>query len=289
MPSSNDAADDDDGGRTALRRMNHPTITSAEFALFQRFIFQKAGITLSSAKESLVGGRLGKRLASCGVDSYQEYFRMLASGEHPDEVQTAIDLLTTNETRFFREPKHFTLLAQLAAEARARPAGRFRVWSAASSTGEEPYSIAMVLADRLEGDTWEVVGSDISTRVLERARIGHYPMERAADMPAHYLKRFCLKGLGRHEGTLLIERTLRSRVQFRQVNLNLPLPSLGMFDVIFLRNVMIYFNADTKREVVGRLLALLRPGGHFIIGHSESLHGIHTGLVTLGPSTYRKP
>lgn len=288
------APDDDDDdeanrGRAASRAINPPTISSAEFALFQRFIFQKAGITLSSAKEALVGGRLARRLVTCGVDTYKEYFQMLASGQHPEEVQTAIDLLTTNETRFFREPKHFALLAQVASEARARPGARFRVWSAASSTGEEPYSIAMVLADRLEGDTWEVMGSDISTRVLERARVGHYPMERAADMPAPYLKRFCLKGLGRNQGTLLIDRTLRSRVQFRQINLNLPLPSLGMFDVIFLRNVMIYFNDETKREVVGRLLAALRPGGHFFIGHSESLHGINSGLVTLAPSTYRKP
>jgi chemotaxis protein methyltransferase CheR len=290
VPSSNDAADDEDSrGRTAVRLVNAPAISSAEFALFQRFIFQKAGITLSSAKEALVGGRLARRLASCGVDTYKEYFHMLASGQHPDEVQTAIDLLTTNETRFFRESKHFDLLARLATEARGRTAGRFRVWSAACSTGEEPYSIAMVLADRLEGETWEVVGSDISTRVLERARIGHYPMERCADMPAHYLKRFCLKGLGRNQGTLLIERTLRSRVQFRQINLNHPVPALGMFDVIFLRNVMIYFNDETKREVVGRLLAALRPGGHFFIGHSESLHGIHGGLVTLAPSIYRKP
>jgi len=264
------------------------TITDTEFGRFQRFIFEAAGITLSSAKKALVCGRLSKRLQANRLSSYTEYFELLSSGKSAEEVQTAVDLLTTNETYFFRESKHFELLRGLALGALARPQP-FRVWSAASSTGEECYSIAMVLADCLGSAAWDVVGSDISSRVLQRARVGHYPLERTRHIPPDYLKRFCLKGTGEQEGTLLVERQLRSRVSFAQVNLNTELPRLGSFDVIFLRNVMIYFNGDTKRQVVARVLSLLKPGGHFCIGHSESLNEISTAVLQVAPSIYRKP
>lgn len=264
------------------------TISDNEFGLFQRFIYDAAGITLSSAKKALVCGRLAKRLQACNLGSYSEYFKLLTSGQNGAEVQTAVDLLTTNETYFFREPKHFELLreAALASPTRSQP---FRVWSAASSTGEEAYSIAMVLADTLGDTAWEVTGSDISTRVLQRARQAHYPMERCRQIPQGYLKRFCLRGIDEQQGTLLVDRTLRSRVQFMQVNLNTTLPRLAAFDVIFLRNVMIYFNGDTKRQVVARILEQLKPGGFFCIGHSESLNDITTALTQVAPSIYRKP
>lgn len=267
--------------------MSSITITDQEFIQFQRFIHDAAGINLSPAKKALVGGRLSRRLQQCGVKSYGEYFKLLNSGDAPAEAQTAVDLLTTNETYFFREQKHFDFLRKWisASDGRTQP---FRVWSAASSTGEEAYSIAMVLADCLKDVPWEVVGSDISLRVLQRARAGHYTMERARHIPQSYLQRFCLKGIDAQQGTLLIERSLRSRVQFTQVNLNTALPELGVFDVIFLRNVMIYFNNDTKRQVVARVLSLLRPGGYFCIGHSESLNEITDALDPVAPSIYRK-
>jgi len=262
-------------------------ITEREFMQFQRFIYDAAGIFMANGKQALVSGRLAKRLAHYQLDSYSDYLRLLESRAQPTELQVAVDLLTTNETYFFREPKHFTLLRDLALDARDN--GRtLRVWSAASSSGEEPYSIAMVLADVLGEAPWEVLGTDISTRVLERARTGHYPMERASQMPDAYLKRFCLKGQGSEAGTLLIERSLRQRVQFQHLNLNQSLPRLGSFDVIFLRNVMIYFNLETKRQVVARLLAQLRPGGYFLIGHSETLNDINDTLVPVAPSIYRK-
>jgi chemotaxis protein methyltransferase CheR len=264
------------------------TITDTEFSQFQRFIFDAAGITLSAGKKALVSGRLSKRLQAHRLGSFTDYFKLLSSGKADAEVQTAVDLLTTNETYFFREPKHFELLRS-AATAAAGQAQPFRVWSAASSTGEECYSMAMVLADCLGGASWDVVGSDISTRVLQRARLGHYPMERTKHIPQHYLKRFCLRGTGEQAGTLLVERELRSRVSFAQVNLNADLPRLGSFDVIFLRNVMIYFNGDTKRQVVARVLSLLKPGGHFCIGHSESLNDISSAVQQIAPSIYRKP
>jgi len=264
------------------------TLTDTEFTRFQRFIFDAAGITLSAGKKALVCGRLAKRLQANELSNYTEYIELLSSGRASAEVQMAVDLLTTNETYFFREPKHFEMLRELAqgAASRSQP---FRVWSAASSTGEECYSIAMVLADCLGDTAWDVVGSDISSRVLARACTGHYPLERTKNIPPTYLKRFCLKGHGEQEGTLLIDRQLRNRVSFAQVNLNTELPKLGSFDLIFLRNVMIYFNGNTKRAVVERVLAPLKSGGHFFIGHSESLNDISSAVQQVAPSIYRKP
>lgn len=263
------------------------SISDEEFVQFQRFIYDVAGISLSCAKKALVGGRLSRRLRDCAVPSYGAYFKLLDSGEAPGEVQIAVDLLTTNETYFFREQKHFDFLRTLVA-APPRPGHPLRVWSAASSSGEEAYSIAMLLADCLSGERWEVLGSDISLRVLRRARTGHYPLSRARHIPEAYLRRFCLKGTGPQQGTLLIERGLRERVQFAQVNLNAAFADMGPFDVIFLRNVMIYFDNDTKRGVVARVLAQLRPGGHICIGHSESLHEISDAVVAVAPAIYRK-
>jgi chemotaxis protein methyltransferase CheR len=263
-------------------------ITDTEFTRFQRFIFDAAGITLSPAKKALVCGRLSKRLQAHRLENFGEYFALLSGGQAADEVQTAIDLLTTNETYFFREPRHFDYLGAWAAEAAGRR-GSFRAWSAASSSGEEGYSMAMVLHDRLGPEGWDVLGTDISQRVLQRARAGHYPMERARHIPPGYLQRYCLRGTGPQDGTLLVERALRQRVSFSHVNLNVALPRLGSFDVIFLRNVMIYFSGDTKRQVIARVTGALKPSGYLVIGHSESLHDLGTSLQQMAPSVYRKP
>ena len=269
--------------------MTHPPLLSdQEFRQFQAMIYDIAGISLSDAKKPLVSGRLSKRVREHGVASFGDYFRILMQKDQRAELQIAIDLLTTNETYFFREPKHFDFLRQQMPQMQ-RPGKTFRVWSAASSSGEEPYTIAMILADVLGDSAWEVVGSDISTRVLETARKGHYPMKRIEGIPRQYLSKFCLKGVGPQEGTFLIDRSLRSRVSFQQANLNEVLPKLGEFDVIFLRNVMIYFDMQTKRQVVARMLPLLRPGGYFIVSHSESLNGITDALKVVTPSVYRKP
>lgn len=271
--------------------MNVNTITDSEFIQFQRFIYDAAGITLPPAKKALVNGRLAKRLHHYQLRTYGEYFQLLINGKEPQEAQIAVDLLTTNETYFFREQKHFDLLHELATTHGKATASRpqaFRVWSAASSTGEEAYSIAMLLADRLGDGPWDVLGTDISSRVLQQARNGHYSNERTTHIPPSFLKRYCLKGFADQEGTILVDRSLRQRVQFAQVNLNMALPTLGKFDVIFLRNVMIYFNGETKRQVVARVLTLLKPGGYFFIGHSESLNDISTAVKVVAPSIYRK-
>lgn len=262
-------------------------ITDIEFAQFQRFIFDAAGITLPESKKQLVTSRLFKRLNHWSFTSFSEYLQLLNKGGENEEIQTAVDLLTTNETYFFREMKHFDFLRQRATAACGQKQP-FRVWSAASSSGEEAYSIAMVLADCLGNTPWEVIGSDISTRVLQRASRGHYPLERTSHIPPAYLQRFCLKGIAEQHGTLLVDRNLRSRVHFQYMNLNVALPQIGMFDVIFLRNVMIYFSNDTKRQVVARVLSVLQPGGHFCVGHAESLNDISTAVSLFAPSIYVK-
>lgn len=266
--------------------MLNPSLNDTDFAHFQQMIFNIAGISMTPAKKDLVAGRLAKRLKYHGLDSYGAYFQLL-SRQH-EEVQVAVDLLTTNETYFFREPKHFDFLRDRILP--SHPRGQaFRVWSAACSSGEETYTLAMVMAGHLGEAAWEILGSDICTRVLDKARAGLYPMERLRGIPPAALRAFCLKGVGSQEGCFMVDPALRRRVRFAQINLNEHLPEVGEFDVIFLRNVMIYFQAETKRQVVARLLAKLRPGGFFIVGHSESLNGLAQELETVAPSIYRKP
>lgn len=263
-------------------------ITDQEFALFQRLIYKIAGISLSDAKKVLLVGRLGRRLKFHDFDNFSEYYRYLAKEDHPDELQIMVDLLTTNETYFFREPQHFDFLKQLAKN-HNRSAAPFRVWSGASSSGEEAYSMAMTLAECLPLDEWEIFGSDISMTVLEKARKGLYSLERIDGIPTALLKKYCLKGVREQAGSLLVSPELRSRVRFSQVNLTQPIHGIGEFDVIFLRNVMIYFDPETKRRVVENMLPLLKPHGHFIVGHSESLNGITQKLQAVRPTIYRIP
>ncbi len=266
--------------------MSFPELQDNEFALFQRMIYDTAGINMSPAKKALVGGRLAKRIKHYGLSSYQDYFSLLNDSQ-AEERQVAVDLLTTNETYFFREPRHFDFLRD-----RILPdwlSGSRRVWSAASSSGEEAYTLAMLLADHAPIKDWDILGTDISTRVLERARAGHYPIERANNIPQQYLKRHCLKGTGSQAGTFMISRALRDRVRFVHGNLKQGFEQIGSFDVIFLRNVLIYFDLETKRQVVEGLLRRLKPGGYLFVGHSESLNGVTSELSMIIPSVYRKP
>lgn len=268
--------------------MHQAQLKDSEFQQFQTWLHQSTGIHLSPAKKALVAGRLTKRLKHLELHSFGDYFQFIKQHSATAELQVAIDLLTTNETYFFREPKHFDFLQQKVLPQIA-PAKTFRIWSAASSSGEEAYSIAMTLADNLISTPWEIFGSDISTQVLAIARNGHYSMARARTIPPDLLSKYCLKGTGRQEGTFLIERNLRSRVSFAQINLNERLPDIGSFDVIFLRNVMIYFDQETKRKVIERILPQLKPGGYLLVSHSESLNGITDALRIVSPSIYYKP
>lgn len=264
----------------------HP-ITDEEFTRFREFIYEHAGIALSPQKRQLVAGRLLKRLNQCGLTRYSDYFDYVMSAADPAEKQRLVDSLTTNETYFFREPAHFDYLAgQILPACRGRA---FRAWSAACSSGEEPYTIAMLLAEQLGQGDWEVLGSDISQRMLQAGRTGLYPLSRTSGIPTALRSKYCLKGVRSQADHLLIDPRLKQRVQFAQINLKQPLASEPHYDVIFLRNVLIYFDLPTKRAIVERVTAQLKPGGHFFISHVESLQGVPHGLHQVGPSIFRSP
>lgn len=264
-----------------------PVLEQREFIWIKEYLYKNAGIVLNDNKHALVSGRLDKRLRHYGFSTYTEYFRLLGKAGYEQETLMAIDLLTTNETYFFREPKHFDFLkSQVIPD---HPAGSpMRIWSAASSSGEEAYTLAMMMAEYSKTSQWEIVGTDISTRILEKARQGLYPLNAAEKIPLTLLKKYCLKGQGEYDGFLLVDSVLRNRVKFIYANLIDKLPDLGSFDVIFLRNVMIYFDMTTKQHLVERIQHYLRPGGYFIISHSESLNGIKSQFQMISPSIYRK-
>ncbi|MCM4081149.1 CheR family methyltransferase [Paractinoplanes hotanensis] len=262
------------------------TISRDDFRYITGVLHEHTGIWLAPGKEALVSGRLDKRIRALGLTCYSDYVRLLRDRPDEAELHHLINLLTTNETYFFREAQHFDYLRREVLPAR-RTGRTFRLWSAASSTGEEAYTAAMVLADTLPAGAWEIVGTDISTRVVESARAALYPIEAAERIPRQLLRRFCLKGREEYEGLMTVTTELRSRVQFHRRNLIEDFRRLGQFDVIMLRNVMIYFDLETKRSLIPRLQEMLVPGGHLIIGSSESLNSIPSQLRMVEPSIYR--
>lgn len=264
-------------------------LSDREYGVICDLLYKRAGISLGPAKKALVAGRLFRRVQTLGLPSYGAYFESLLSGREPAEMQMALDLLTTNETYFFREPRHFDMLEELATDV---PKGKtFRVWSAASSSGEEAYTIAMTLQELSRKGRclqWEVRGSDLSTRMLEQARSGMYGLERTDGIRPELMKRYFLQGSGPYAGQILVDKVLREKTAFAQINLIEPLPDLVPFDVIFLRNVLIYFDPPVKRKVVQQLLNALTPEGVLFVGLAETLNGIVDGLVSVGPGAYRK-
>jgi chemotaxis protein methyltransferase CheR len=262
-------------------------LSTTSFDAVTDFFHQVSGIRLTPAKRPLVMGRLQKLASARGAPNLDDYIEHLMTGSDPDEMVRVVDSLTTNETYFFREPQHFDVLADLVRQRTARREP-FRVWSAASSSGEEAYSIAMLLADHLGLQGWEVIGTDLSTAVVARAQRALYPLERAQHMPPAYLKRWCRKGLGNYAGQLLVCQELRERVHFQCANLTQPLPELGLFDVIFLRNVLIYFDNPGKSDIVLRVLKQLRPGGLLFSGHAESLTQLGLPLRTITSAVYAR-
>lgn len=262
-------------------------LSDTEFGLLQRLFYDQVGIQLPPVKRPLVCGRLSKRLAALRLDSYQQYYKHLISVQGAGELEIAIDLITTHETYFFREPQHFNYLQNIILPG-IQGTQTFRVWSAASSTGEEAFTLAMVLAEHRSPKSWSVVGSDVSLAVLSSARKGLFSLGRGDKIPPHYLKRYCLKGNDRYEGYFLVERELRDKVEFVPGNLTKPCPELGMFDLIMLRNVLIYFDMATKQLVLKHVLERLKPGCWLMVGHSESLQGLPLGGEQVAPSIYRK-
>jgi chemotaxis protein methyltransferase CheR len=267
-----------------------PELKPRDFALIRALAYEKFGLDLHQGKERLVSARLGKQIRAGGFTSFDEYFRHVSADRTGEALIGMIDALTTNHTSFLREQQHFEFLAKTVLPAYLdRP--RMDLWCAASSTGEEPYSILLTLLNELAGK-WtpdvRLLASDISTRVLSIARQGIYSTERVSVLPPEWRPRFFLRGEGNSQGFYRIKPDVASRVEFRRVNLMDTLPNPVGYQVIFCRNVMIYFDKATQENVVNRLAACLEPGGYLFVGHAESLTGIRHDLQYVRPAVYRK-
>ena len=261
------------------------TLDTNTFNRIRDYVYEHAGILINAEKNSMVVSRLWRRLEKLGMRDFEQYLALVTSPKGVEERVHMLDQLTTNETYFFREPAHFNRLQhQILPSLPRRP---LRVWCGAASTGEEPYSLAMVLQEALGNRPWELLATDLSTKVLEQARRGIYRLERLEQMPAGYLKRYCRRGVEKYEGMMMIDADLRGRVEFRQHNLLQPLDDNGGgFDVVFLRNVLIYFDQPTKQRVLDHIVQQLRPGGWLITGHCDSLMGVRLPLQQITPSVF---
>ncbi|MGA9528535.1 MAG: protein-glutamate O-methyltransferase CheR [Terriglobales bacterium] len=272
-------------------------MTDAEFELLRTLIYEQSGIHLKEAKRELLKGRLAKRLRHFGYESFAQYYDRLKNQDPQGvELQEMINAVTTHKTAFFRESHHFDCLRErlllpanrAAAEGRREP---IRIWSAGCSSGEEPYTIAITVAANLERlNTWDVriLGSDIDTEVLDKARSAVYPLESVSEMAPAVVRRNFLAGQGRQAGFVQLKPEIRSLVRFGRVNLMEPKwPFRGTFDAIFCRNVMIYFERDVQRYVVEKFAQYLKPGGLFFAGHSENLLGLADAFHPLGGTVYR--
>ncbi len=265
------------------------TLRDVTFRGITELMYSAIGLSLTDSKKPLVSSRLAPRIQRLGMGGFEDYLALIASHDDGGEFQVAVDLLTTNETYFFREPAHYDVLQQDLLRTKTRAPS---VWSAASSFGDEAYSTAMLLADLHTqgsiGPDWRILGTDISDRVLRSAKDAIYPEDRLRNVSPERLRRYCLRGEGESEGLVQIHPRLLEHVSFGQLNLCQPIEDIGPFDVIFLRNVLIYFDAPTKRDVVDRVLTQLRPGGLFFIGTAEGRIPCKTPLQTLAPGAFRK-
>jgi chemotaxis protein methyltransferase CheR len=262
----------------------------AAFRAFQEIAYRQAGIHLREGKAALVQARLAKRLRELGLRSEEEYLRRLRGSDGREEIVLFLDAISTNFTKFFREPDHFDLLREDVAAAAAAGQRRFRFWCAGCASGEEPYTIAMTVHDLLATSDWKILATDLSTRALARARTAQYGDEEVADVPARFREKFLTRTRGPDaSSTWTVSPRLRERIVFRRLNLaERPYPMTGPLDAVLCRNVMIYFDKPMRAGLVGEVERLVKPGGRFFIGHSETLNGIDTGLRVERPSVYRK-
>lgn len=266
-------------------------LTPHEFDQFRKLAYEKAGIDLRSGKEQLVSARLGRRMRALGIRSYKEYYRHVQEDKSGEALIAMIDALTTNHTSFFREIAHFEFLRKTILPG-IRRRNQISIWCAASSTGEEPYSIAFSVLDELGLEALprlQITATDISTRVLGVAKRGAYPADRFRDFPPEQLRNYLLRGEGQWNSWYLVKKEIRAAVAFNRLNLMDDFTHASAFPVIFCRNVMIYFDRPTQEGVIRRMTHFLEPGGYLLIGHAESLNGVNHSLQYIRPAVYRKP
>lgn len=269
-------------------------LTPAEFRQIADLAYERFGLDLKRGKEALVAARLGKKLRKLGFGTFAEYHRHVLADSTGEALIELIDALTTNHTSFLRERAHFEFLARAVNE-ELREFSSLRIWSAACSSGEEPYSIAMCLAEALArppvknvARQFRILATDISTRVLAAARRAVYPAGRFDDVPDLWRRAYLLRGRGESQGFYKIKPELAQQVEFARLNLIEPFPPREPFQVIFCRNVMMYFDKPTQQNIVQRLAQCLVRGGYLFVGHSESLTGVEHGLQYVRPAVYRQ-
>jgi chemotaxis protein methyltransferase CheR len=273
-----------------------PQISDKEFGLFQSLIHREVGIHLNESKKALLVGRLARRLRELGLNSFEDYYSHVVDERGDNEKVLMFDCISTNETQFFREPWQFEFLEhKVFPEWQARAdvglhKRRIRIWSSACSTGEEPYTLAMLLWNHFPpaaGWECEILATDLSTSVLEKAQTAVWPMERAKEIPLSYLHKFMLRGKRTQEGMMKAGPQIRSLIKFQRLNLNEDVYALtGPFDLIFCRNVLIYFTRESKKHVINRLLDYLEPSGYLFLGHAENLHDITDRVRAVIPAVY---
>jgi len=268
-------------------------LRDVDFEKISRLVYDLCGINLHDGKKELVRARLGKRLREGKYKSFSEYYRHVTTDEGREELVAMIDSVSTNLTYFFREESHFLKLRQVLPVMTGHGSGRDRklkVWSAGCSSGEEPYSLAIEAMECLQENRGDVriLATDISTRVIKKAVSGVYPKEKFKKMPPALLKKYFQYGTGQWEGFCRVKREIRDLVEFSRFNLMDPFPSDFQFNVIFCRNVMIYFDKKTQEILVNKFFQCLRDGGYFFVGHSESLTGLTHPFKYVEPSVYRR-
>ncbi|HYM24869.1 MAG TPA: protein-glutamate O-methyltransferase CheR [Vicinamibacterales bacterium] len=268
-----------------------PELTDVDLSKIVRLVYDNSGIRLHEGKRALVTARLQKRVRQGGFTSFREYVRHVQNDASGQELTALIDAIATNHTSLFREPQHFHFLRQVVLPPLVERRGLITGWSAACSTGEEPYSIAMTIAESIgvEGLTrFRLVASDLSTKALRIAEAGIYKAERIAAMPHDSRGRYFETGTGARRGLVRVVPSLQRVVEFRQENLlDLP-PDGGSFDFVFCRNVMIYFDQPAQQRVVDALERRLATGGYLFISHAESLSAVRHGLTWVASAVYRK-
>ena len=280
-------------GESVHRILASRHLTDREFHKISAMMYDLCRLNLHEGKKALVQARLNKRLRMLGIDSYTEYLAYVKDEPTGRELVTLVNTLTTNLTYFFREKDHFDYLEkEVLAKLDARNASRLRIWSAGCSSGEEAYTMGMVLRETVpDVDRMNalILGTDISTGMLARARQGCYSLERFRDTPSALRDKYFLRQLDRQEKIYQAKPELTRLIRFRYLNLMEPWPMHSGFDVIFCRNVMIYFDKETQRDLIRRFYDALNPGGVFMVGHSESLTGVHHDFRYVRPTIYIKP